>query len=90
MTLARRAGNAIAPSLVEAPQPLAPEQAQEQIKAEQQMQKELSQANDAMRAFAAMTALGQRQQAAQQGMSLLQPSVVRGQFRPISMGRGLL
>lgn len=88
-TAARRFGNFLAPSLVEAPTPLPPEEAQKQIDEERRMQSQLSQANDAMRAFSAMSAYGQ-QMGAQQRPSLLQPSVVRGQFRPITMGRGLL
>jgi hypothetical protein len=88
-TTARRFGNFLAPSLVDAPQPLPPEEAQAQIDEQRRMQSQLSQANDAMRAFSAISSYGQ-QMGAQQRPSLLQPSVVRGQFRPITMGRGLL
>ena len=88
-TTARRFGNFLAPSLVDAPTPLAPEEAQKQIDEERRMQSEMSRANDAMRAFSAISSYGQ-QMGAQQRPSLLQPSVVRGQFRPITMGRGLL
>lgn len=87
-TAARRFGNFLAPSLVEAPTPLPPEEAQKQIDEERRMQTELSRANDAMRAFSAIQSYGQ--QMGSQRPSLLQPSVVRGQFRPITMGRGLL
>lgn len=87
-TTARRFGNFLAPSLVDAPQPLPPEAAQQQIDEQRKMQSDMSRANDAMRAFSALSSYGQM--GAQQRPSLLQPSVVRGQFRPITMGRGLL
>jgi hypothetical protein len=90
-TAARRFGNFLAPSMVEAPQPLAPDQAQAQIAQQRQMQTELSQANDAMRAFSALSAYGAAQRAREdQPMSLLQPSIVRGRVVPIQFGRGLL
>lgn len=90
-TAARRFGNFLAPGLVEAPQPLAPDQAQAQIAQQRQVQSDLSRANDAMRAFTALSALGAAQQARQeQPMSLLQPSIVRGRVVPIQFGRGLL
>lgn len=88
-TTARRFGNFLAPSLVDAPQPLPPAEVQAQIDEQRRMQSEMSRANDAMRAFSAMQAYGQ-QMGAQQRPSLLQPSVVRGQFRPITFGGGLL
>lgn len=88
-TTARRFGNFLAPSLVDAPQPLPPAEVQAQIDEQRRMQSQLSQANDAMRAFSALSSYGQ-QMGQQQRPSLLQPSVVRGQFRPITMGRGLL
>ncbi len=87
-TTARRFGNFLAPSLVDAPEPLPPEAAQQQIDEQRKMQSDMSRANDAMRAFSALASYGQT--GAQQRPSLLQPSVVRGQFRPITMGRGLL
>jgi hypothetical protein len=90
-TAARRFGNFLAPSMVEAPQPLAPDQAQAQIAQQRQMQTDLSQANDAMRAFSALSAYGSAQKAREdQPMSLLQPSIVRGRVVPIQFGRGLL
>jgi hypothetical protein len=88
-TTARRFGNFLAPSLVDAPTPLPPQEVQQQMDEQRRMQSDLSRANDAMRAFSAMQAYGQ-QMGAPQRPSLLQPSVVRGQFRPITMGRGLL
>ena len=88
-TTARRFGNFLAPSLVDAPTPLPPEETQAQIDEQRRMQSELSRANDAMRAFSAISSYGQ-QMGAQQRPSLLQPSVVRGQFRPITFGGGLL
>lgn len=88
-TTARRFGNFLAPSLVDAPTPLPPQEVQQQMDEQRRMQSDLSRANDAMRAFSAMSSYGQ-QMGAQQRPSLLQPSVVRGQFRPITMGRGLL
>lgn len=88
-TTARRFGNFLAPSLVDAPTPLPPAEVQAQIDEQRRMQSEMSRANDAMRAFSAMQAYGQ-QMGAQQRPSLLQPSVVRGQFRPITFGGGLL
>ena len=87
-TTARRFGNFLAPSLVDAPQPLPPEEAQKQIDEQRKMQSDMSRANDAMRAFSALSSYGQQMGA--QRPSLLQPSVVRGQFRPITLGRGLL
>lgn len=90
-TMARRAGNFLTGGMIEAPQPLPPDQAQDQASQQRQQQIELSRANDAMRAFAAMSAMGAAQQAAaNRPMSLLSPSIVRGQYRPITMGRGLL
>ena len=90
-TAARRFGNFLAPGMVEAPQPLAPDQAQAQIAQQRQMQTDLSQANDAMRAFSALSAYGAAQKAREdQPMSLLQPSIVRGRVVPIQFGRGLL
>lgn len=90
-TAARRFGNFLAPGLVEAPQPLAPDQAQAQIAEQRQMQSQMSQANDAMRAFSALSSLGAAQEAqAQRPVSLLQPSIVRGRVVPIQIGRGLL
>jgi hypothetical protein len=88
-TTARRFGNFLAPSLVDAPTPLPPQEVQQQMDEQRRMQSDLSRANDAMRAFSALSSYGQ-QMGAQQRPSLLQPSVVRGQFRPITMGRGLL
>lgn len=88
-TTARRFGNFLAPSLVDAPTPLPPAEVQAQIDEQRRMQSEMSRANDAMRAFSAMQAYGQ-QMGAQQRPSLLQPSIVRGQFRPITFGGGLL
>jgi len=90
-TAARRFGNFLAPGLVEAPQPMAPDQAQAQIAEQRQMQSQMSQANDAMRAFSALSSLGASQEAqAQRPVSLLQPSIVRGRVVPIQIGRGLL
>jgi hypothetical protein len=66
-----------------------PEEVQKQMDEQRKMQSDMSRANDAMRAFSALSSYGQ-QMGAQQRPSLLQPSVVRGQFRPITMGRGLL
>lgn len=88
-TTARRFGNFLAPSLVDAPTPLPPQEVPQQMDEQRRMQSDLSRANDAMRAFSALSSYGQ-QMGAQQRPSLLQPSVVRGQFRPITMGRGLL
>jgi len=88
-TTARRFGNFLAPNLVDAPTPLVPEEVQKQMDEQRKMQSDMSRANDAMRAFSALSSYGQ-QMGAQQRPSLLQPSVVRGQFRPITMGRGLL
>jgi hypothetical protein len=67
---------------------MAPEEVQKQMDEQRRMQSDMSRANDAMRAFSALSSYGQM--GAQQRPSLLQPSVVRGQFRPITMGRGLL
>jgi hypothetical protein len=90
-TAAQRFGNFLAPSMVEAPQPLAPDQAQAQIAEQRAMQSGMSQANDAMRAFAALSSLGAAQEAqANRPMSLLQPSIMRGRVTPITIGRGLL
>jgi len=90
-TAAQRFGNFLAPSVVEAPQPLAPDQAQAQIAEQRAMQSGISQANDAMRAFAALSSLGAAQEAqANRPMSLLQPSIMRGRVTPITIGRGLL
>jgi hypothetical protein len=90
-TAAQRFGNFLAPGMVEAPQPLASDQAQAQIAQQRQMQTDLSQANDAMRAFSALSAYGAAQKAREdQPMSLLQPSIVRGRVVPIQFGRGLL
>ena len=89
-TQARRLGNFLTGGMIEAPQPLPPEQAQAQIAQERQQQAEMSRANDAMRAFATISAMGAAQQQREQPMSLLSPSIVRGQYRPITMGRGLL
>jgi hypothetical protein len=90
-TAAQRFGNFLAPSMVEAPQPLAPDQAQAQIAEQRAMQSGISQANDAMRAFAALSSLGAAQEAqANRPMSLLQPSIMRGRVTPITIGRGLL
>lgn len=88
-TTARRFGNFLAPSLVDAPAPLPPQEAQQQIDEQRTMQSDLSRANDAMRAFSALSSYGQ-QMGAQQRPSLLQPSVVRGRVVPIQIGRGLL
>jgi len=90
-TMFQRAGNFLAPSLVEAPTPLPPDQAQAQIAEQRQMQSQMSQANEAMRAFSALAAAGQAQdERARRPMSLLQPSIVRGRVVPIQIGRGLL
>ena len=90
-TMFQRAGNFLAPSLVEAPTPLPPDQAQAQIAQQRQMQSQMSQANEAMRAFSALAAAGQAQdERARRPMSLLQPSIVRGRVVPIQIGRGLL
>lgn len=89
-TTARRFGSFLTGGMIEAPQPLPPDQAQAQADQQRQLQIALSRSNDAMRAFAAMSALGAAQQAQQRPMSLLSPSIVRGQYRPITMGRGLL
>jgi hypothetical protein len=90
-TTARRFGSFLTGGAIEAPQPLAPDQAQAQIAQQRQMQTDLSQANDAMRAFSALSAYGAAQKAREdQPMSLLQPSIVRGRVVPIQFGRGLL
>lgn len=90
-TTARRFGSFLTGGAIEAPQPLSPDQAQAQIAQERQQQIGMSQTNDAMRAFSALSSLGAAQEAqANRPMSLLQPSIVRGQYRPITMGRGLL
>jgi hypothetical protein len=82
----RRLGNFLAPDWVAAPEPLTAEQA-----AVAQRTTDRSFADDPIRAFQAIQEMGMRQEAAaNRPASLLQPSVVRGQFRPISMGRGLL
>lgn len=87
----RLLGNAWAPDWVDKPTPLTEEQAAAQIKEQNAAKQQLSQANDAMKAFQALQAYGQQQQAiANQPMSLLQPNIVRGQFRPIQPMRGLL
>jgi hypothetical protein len=88
-TTARRFGNFLAPSLVDAPTPLPPQEVQQQMDEQRRMQSDLSRANDAMRAFSALSSYGQ-QMGAQQRPSLLQPSVVRGRVVPIQIGRGLL
>ena len=90
-TAARRFGNFLAPGFVDAPQPLAPDQAQAQMAEQRRMQTELSRANDAMRAFSAMSSMGAAQDAqAGRPTSLLQPSIVRGRVAPVQIGRGLL
>lgn len=90
-TTARRFGSFLTGGAIEAPQPLAPDQAQAQIAQERQQQAGMSQANDAMRAFSALSSLGAAQEAqANRPMSLLQPSIVRGRVVPIQFGRGLL
>jgi len=90
-TTAQRFGSFLTGGAIEAPQPLTPDQAQAQIAQERQQQAGMSQTNDAMRAFSALSSLGAAQEAqANRPMSLLQPSIVRGQYRPITMGRGLL
>jgi hypothetical protein len=88
-TTARRFGNFLAPSLVDAPTPLPPQEVQQQMDEQRRMQSDLSRANDAMRAFSALSSYGQ-QMGAPQRPSLLQPSVVRGRVVPIQIGRGLL
>jgi hypothetical protein len=87
----QRLGNFLAPDWVEAPKALTEEQAaQQQIQARKDAA-EMGQIGDAAKAFAAMQAMAARQEAlANQPMSLLQPMVTRGQFRPISPMRGLL
>jgi hypothetical protein len=87
----QRLGNFLAPDWVEAPKALTEEQAaQQQIQARKDAA-EMGQIGDAAKAFAAMQAMGARQEAlANQPMSLLQPMITRGQFRPIPPMRGLL
>ena len=90
-TTAQRFGSFLTGGAIEAPQPLAPDQAQAQIAEQRAMQSGMSQANDAMRAFAALSSLGAAQEAqANRPMSLLQPSIMRGRVTPITIGRGLL
>jgi len=87
----RLLGNAWAPDWVDKPTPLTEEQAAAQIREQNAAKQQLSQAGDAMKAFQALQAYGQQQQAiANQPISLLQPNIVRGQFRPIQPMRGLL
>lgn len=87
----RLLGNAVMPDWVEAPKALTEDQAaQQQIQARKDAA-EMAQIGDAAKAFAAMQAMGARQEAlANQPMSLLQPMITRGQFRPIPPMRGLL
>lgn len=83
-------GNWAFPSLVDKPQALSPEQAAQQLRTQAAAKSQLSQANDAMKAFQALQAYGASRAAANQQPSLLQPMFTRGQFQPIQMTRGLL
>lgn len=82
-TSLRRLGNWLAPDMVDPATPLTPEQ----IAAQKKDDAILKDLGAAQKGFLALSALGQEQPKSQ---PMLQPQVVRGQFKPLPLMRGLL